>query len=366
MTPGNVPEKKKILIKVGTHILGRDNGRLNYNRISDLVDQIIKLRESYQVILVSSGATRAGKEFCQFDNEKDPLIKRQMLASIGQGRLFQVYSDFFREQSVVTAQALLTSGNFRKKISFQNMKSTLEGLLENDIMPIINENDVTSHKESSFGDNDQLAALTGAMLNVDLLVLVSDINGFYTADPKRDPKAKLIRKVDRITPELLTLCENSLSDGGTGGMLSKLKAAELATQHGIPTIVCSGKEPDCLLKAGGLEPFGTYFTPVNEKKQLSLRGSWMTTSADVQGVISIDLGAEEALKANKSLLAVGVTGVEGKFNEKDVVLIQNIEGIRIGTGLTNHTHAAIKELIKKKNKPKGVVVIHKNHLYTLF
>lgn len=357
--------QKKILVKVGTHVLGRENGRLNYNRISDLVDQIIELRESYQVILVSSGATRAGKEFCHFENEKDPLIKRQMLASIGQGRLFQVYSDFFREHSVITAQALLTSSNFRSKGSFQNMKSTLEGLLDNNIMPIINENDVTSHKESSFGDNDQLAALAGVMLNVDLIVLVSDIVGFYTADPKKNPEAKLIPKVDRITPDLLTLCENSLSEGGTGGMLSKLKAAELATQHGIPTIVCSGKEPNCLLKASRFESTGTFFTPVNNKKQLSLRGSWMTTSANVKGVISIDIGAERALKANKSLLAVGVTGVEGKFNERDVVLIKNNEGIRIGAGLTNHPHSLIKKLIKGKDKPKGIVVIHKNHLYTL-
>jgi len=357
--------KKKILIKVGTHVLGRKNGRLNYNRISDLVDQIFQLREQYDVILVSSGATKAGKEFCQFDNEKDPLIKGQMLASIGQGRLFQVYSDFFREHSVITAQALLTIGNFRWKDSFHNMKSTLEGLLSHGIMPIINENDVTSYSESSFGDNDQLAALTAAMLNVDLLVLVSDIIGFYTADPKRDPKAKLIQEVKQITPELLTLCENSLSEGGTGGMLSKLKAAELATAHGIPTIVCSGKERDCLLKAASSKTSGTYFVPVNEKKQLSLRGSWMTTAADMKGTISIDSGAEKALKTNKSLLAVGVTSVEGKFHEKDVILIKNEKGIRIGTGLANHGHDDVRKWIRAKNKPKGVIIVHKNHLYTL-
>ncbi len=357
--------KKKILVKVGTHVLGRDNGRLNYNRISDLVDQIIQLRTQYNVVLVSSGAIRAGREFCQFENANDPLIKSQMLASIGQGRLFQVYSDFFREHSIVTAQALLTSGNFRWKDSFHNMKSTLEGLLDNGIMPIINENDVTSYRESSFGDNDQLAALTAAMLNADLLVLVSDIVGFYTADPKRNPKAELIRKVERITPELLTLCENSLSEGGTGGMLSKLKAAELATQHGIPTIVCSGKEQDCLIKAGRFQTSGTYFVPVNKKKKLSLRGNWMTTAADVKGTITIDIGAEQALKSNKSLLAVGVTGAEGKFNKKDVILIQNESGFRIGTGLANQPYDEIKDWIRNKNKPKGVVVVHKNHLYTL-
>lgn len=357
--------KKTILIKVGTHVLGRKNGRLNYNRISDLVDQIVQLRKHNHVVLVSSGAIRAGREFCQFEKEKDPLIKSQMLAAIGQGRLFQVYSDFFREHSVIIAQALLTSGNFRWKDSYSNMKSTLEGLLENDILPIINENDVTSFRESSFGDNDQLAALTAAMLNADLLVLVSDIQGFYTADPKQNANAELIHKVDRITPELLTLCENSLSDGGTGGMLSKLKAAEIATQHGIPTIVCSGEERDCLVKAGLFETSGTYFEPVNDKKQFSLRGSWMTTAADVKGVITIDTGAERALKSNKSLLAVGVTAVEGRFRKRDVILIQNAEGFRIGTGLANHSNDDIKQWLRDKNKPKGVIVVHKNHLYTL-
>jgi len=276
-----------------------------------------------------------------------------------------VYSDFFREHSVITAQALLTAGNFRWKDSFQNMKAALEGLLENDIMPIINENDVTSHRESSFGDNDQLAALTAAMMNADLLVLVSDIVGFFTADPKKNPDARLINRVERITPDLMELCENSLSEGGTGGMLSKLKAADLATRHGIPTIVCSGTEPDCLIRAGRHETSGTYFVPVNRKKQLSLRGNWMTTAADVKGTITIDAGAEKALKKDKSLLAVGVIGVEGKFNKKDVILIQNQEGFRIGAGLANHSCSEIRSWIGESARPKGVIVVHKNHLYTL-
>ncbi|MCP4757024.1 MAG: glutamate 5-kinase [Proteobacteria bacterium] len=357
--------KKRILVKVGTHVLGRTNGRLNYNRISDLVDQIVELRKDYQVILVSSGATGAGREFFQFQDEKDPLIRRQMLSSIGQGRLFQVYSDFFREQSVITAQALLTSGNFRWIASFQNMKNTLEGLLNNGIQPIINENDVTSYRESSFGDNDQLAALTASMLSADLMILLSDIVGFYTADPKNDPQAKLIDRVDNITPELLTMCEDSLSEGGTGGMLSKLRAAELATQHGIPTIVCSGKEKDCLLKASYGKTTGTYFSTSRKKKQLSVRGKWMITGANVKGTLTIDSGAEKALKENKSLLAVGVAGVEGKFQKRDVVLIQNKEKIRIGTGLVNFESSEIRKITKSEERPKGMIVIHKNHLYTL-
>ena len=357
--------KNRILIKVGTHILGRDNGRLDYNRISDIVDQIVQVRKTHEIILVSSGATRAGKEFRQFFEVKDPLVRRQMLASIGQGRLFQVYSDFFREHSVITAQALLTSGNFRWKSSYQNMKTALEGLLDNEVLPIINENDVTSHRESSFGDNDQLAALTAAMMNVDMMILLSDIVGFFTADPKNDPTAELIPTVTQITPDLLQMCEDSLSEGGTGGMLSKLKAAEFATLHGIPTIVCSGKEKDCIVKATNGETIGTYFETSKEKKQFSSRGSWMITGADVKGSITIDSGAQNALKNNKSLLAVGIMAVEGNFSRKDVVLIQNEEKIRLGTGMTNYESKKIRQLIKSTEKPKGIVVVHKNHLFML-
>ncbi|MBU3915745.1 glutamate 5-kinase [bacterium] len=357
--------KKRLLVKVGTHILGRENGRLNYNRISDLVDQIVELRKDYQVILVSSGAIRAGREFREFEEVKDPLIRRQMLASIGQGRLFQVYSDFFRERSIITAQALITFGNFRWKASYNNVKNTLEGLVNNGIMPIINENDVTSHHESSFGDNDQLAALTAALMSADLLVLLSDIVGFYTADPKKDKNAEFIKTVDKISPELLSLCEDSLSDGGTGGMLSKLRAAEIASQHGIPTIVCSGKEENCLIKAAAGKTSGTTFKPITKKKQLSLRGKWMMNLADIKGTITIDHGAEVALLDKKSLLAVGITSVEGKFNKREVVLIQNTDKSRIGTGLVNFGSDEIKKLLKSGEKPKGKIVIHKNHLYTL-
>ncbi len=357
--------KKRILVKVGTHVLGRTNGRLNYNRISDLVDQIMTLRDEYQVILVSSGAVKAGREFYQFENTKDPLIRKQMLASIGQGRLFQVYSDFFREQSVVTAQALISNGDFRWRASFDNIKSTMEGLLENNIMPIINENDVTSHRESTFGDNDQLAALIASMLSVDLLVLLSDIKGFYTADPKKDPNAKLIKTVDSISPELLALCEDSLSDGGTGGMLSKLKAAEITAQHGIPTIVCSGKEKSCLVKAVEGKTSGTYFNASKKKKPLSIRGKWMTTAAIIKGTLTIDQGAEKALKEKKSLLAVGIQSIEGNFKKRDVVIIQNCEKSRIGAGLVNYPSDQVRKMVKSKEKPKGMIVIHKNHLYTL-
>ncbi|MBU2513353.1 glutamate 5-kinase [bacterium] len=357
--------KETVVVKVGTHILGRSNGRLNYNRISDLVEQIIKLRKTHRIVLVSSGAIMAGKEFCEFSHEKDPLKKRQMLAAVGQGRLFQVYSDFFREYGVITAQALITFDDFRQKESYDNIKNALEGILDNNIMPIINENDVVSFSESTFGDNDQLASLTASMLSADLMILLSDIVGFYTADPKKDPNAKLIKTVEQISSDLLSLCEDSLSDGGTGGMLSKLRAADLASQHGIPTIVCSGKEKDSIIKAVGGQTSGTYFKPSRKKSQLSIRGKWMMTAANIKGTITIDSGAESALDNKKSLLAVGVISVKGNFAKRDVVLIKNSENSSIGAGLANFPAEEIRKYIKAKEKPKGVIVIHKNHLYTL-
>ena len=354
----------RILVKVGTNVLTRPNKRLNYNRIMDLVKQISQLKESNQVLLVSSGAAGAGQEFFKFEDTRDPIIRKQMLASIGQGRLFQVYSDFFKEHSILTAQALITQNDFRSKEHFSNMNATLEGLLKNGILPIINENDVISSRETSFGDNDWLAAMTSSMFKVDLMVILSDINGLFTADPKKNPSAKLIPHVKKVTPELLALCENSLSAGGTGGMYSKLKAAEFATFHGVATVVTSGEEENSLLSAVDGKFKGTYFE-AQKRKPLSLHGSWLTTSAHPKGTITIDAGAEKALKENKSLLAVGLVDVQGNFKAKDIVIVQNRDKIKLGAGLCKIGCAELKAHLNKDEKPQGVIVIHKNHLYTL-
>ncbi len=356
--------ENRILVKVGTNVLTRPNKRLNYNRIMDLANQISKLKKTHQVLLVSSGAAGAGREFFQFKETSDPVIRKQMLASVGQGRLFQVYSEFLKEHSILTAQALITQNDFRSKEHFSNIKATLEGLLANNILPIINENDVVSNRETSFGDNDWLAAMTASMFQADLMVILSDIEGFYTADPKRDPDAKLIPHVKKISPEMLALCEDSLSTGGTGGMYSKLKAAEFATFHGVATIVTSGVEENSLIDAVNHKTGGTYFDAM-KRKPLSVHGSWVTTGASLKGTITIDAGAEKALKENKSLLAVGVIQVQGDFEEKDILLIQNKDKIKIGAGLCKIGSSDLKTHLRKNKKPQGVIVIHKNHLYTL-
>jgi len=353
-------KRRRIVVKVGTNVLTRADGRLDYNQIADLVLQICELRKEAEVILVSSGATGAGREFNSFESERDPVIRKQMLASIGQGRLFQIYADFFKENSVLPAQALITRFDFRHQDAYQNIKSTLEGLLRNDILPIINENDVVSFEETTFSDNDQLAALTAAMLQADMLVILSVIDGFYTGDPLQDPDATLIKQVDEISPDLWKYCQDSMSQGGTGGMFSKLTAAETATRNGIQTIVTNGRLPDSLLKAAHGEPIGTLFEAQEAKPHRS-KGDWMLHHAPTMGKIQIDAGAESALKADKSLLIVGVGKIIGEFLKGDVLLIESSEGIRIGVGLASQDSSSLIPLLDQR--PQGLVVVHKNHLF---
>lgn len=352
--------KKRIVVKVGTNVLTRKNLRLDYNRIYDLTNQIASLNKNSEIILVSSGAVGAGREYCLFKEEKDPLIRKQMLSSLGQGRLYQIYSEFFRENHQLTSLALLTRQNFQSKISFQNIKITLEGLLKNNIIPIINENDVVSNEASTFGDNDQLAALTSVLLNADLLVILTDILGFYTADPKTVPTAKLIPVITNITPEIRSYCQQTLSQGGTGGMFSKLNAAELATQCGIDTVVTSGKQKNSLLKVMKQE-IGTLFK--GNKNQSHSIENWMNSAAHVNGSIIIASNNIQ-LDGSKNVLTKHLIDIEGNFQKGDIILIKNQESLRIGVGLANIDYKSLKKHLEEKINDK--IVIYHEQFYALF
>ena len=356
---------RRILVKVGTAVLTRANGRLDYNIIADLLDQLAQVvKAGTEVILVSSGAVGAGREYFRFEGVKDPLIKKQMLSAVGQGRLFQVYADYFREQGMTPAQALLTQRDFKDDQGFENIKNTLEHLLTQGVLPIINENDVVSYAEHSFGDNDQLAAMTAILMEVELLVILSDIQGFFEADPHRFPEAKLIPQVKTITPAMWEGCAESFSQGGTGGMFSKLKAAELANSYGIETVLTYGKKGDALLQVlaqwGDLKT-GTWF---QAKAGAKLAGNrrWVKAAFGPKGVMTLDPGAVKALrgKDRKSLLAVGIVSCQGKFQPGDLVLLQDEAAIRIGVGLVGVDDQQMQAWTKQK--PQNQVVIHADHL----
>jgi glutamate 5-kinase len=258
-------DKKILLLKVGTNLLTKPDLKLNYKAISSIIRQIAILHKKYAILFVSSGAVGAGRELL---NPKiaDPVVKKQVLASVGQGRLLQIYTELFQKRNIITAQALLTKKDFQNKESYYSTKEILTQLLRQNIIPIINENDVTSSVENTFGDNDQLAALTAALMEASMVIILTDTLGLYQQDPKKNEQAELIKRVENIDEKILSFAKHSLSKGGTGGMYSKVKSAQITTSHGIPTILCSGKEQDALLKAVSQENYGTYFKALRKKK----------------------------------------------------------------------------------------------------
>ena len=348
-----------VLVKIGTNVLTRDNGHMDINLIVDTVDQIARLNDKYKFILVSSGAVGAGKSIVGLEDEKDPVVRKQMLASIGQGKLFSLYSHVFSEKGLIAAQVLYTRKDFKNPQSYIGIRTTLVNLIRNNIIPIINENDAVSSDESTFGDNDLLAALTASMISVEKMIILSDILGLHTSDPKIDETAKLISEVSEITPELKQSCGNSLSRGGSGGMLSKLMAAEITMSHGIPTILTQGKQDGILLKILSGQSFkGTSFLP-GTKKRIRFKSTWMKNIAEVKTIVTIDSGAEKALRANKSLLSVGIQNISGETHKGDVVLVKNQDSINVAVGLITDTGNA------ENSAAKNGVFIHKNNLYLL-
>ena len=260
---------RRIVIKVGTNVLAGSDLKLNHQRIKNLSKQLHFLwDQGVEVALVSSGAVAAGRELRSFHQEDNTIIKKQLLASIGQTKLIENYSKELQNFSIIAAQALLTKNLFDHSTTYSTAKRTLEGLLQNRVIPIINENDLADDK-ALLGDNDQLAALVTVMLEADLLLVMSDIDGLYSADPKKNSSAKLIEKVEQVSPEILKNCEDTRSVGGTGGMSSKLKAVKIVMDSGIPAIITAGKNDNVLEDLWSKKIIGTKFFS-NQTKPLFL------------------------------------------------------------------------------------------------
>lgn len=354
--------KPIILVKIGTNLLTKKNQKLDYKTISKIINQIAKLHQNFSILLVSSGAVSAGRELVSIDI-KDPVTKKQVLASIGQVRLLQIYSELFKKKKITVAQALMTKRDFQEKESYYTTKEILSNLLKQDIIPIINENDVTSSFANTFGDNDQLAALTASLLEVEKVILVTNTNGFFTDDPNKNPQAELIKRVTKIDNKIMSYAKKSLSQGGSGGMYSKIQAAKITTEHGIPTVLCNGKLKNSLLQAVFEENHGTFFSP-SKKKKLSANGKWIKTVAKIDGTITVDDGAYNALLQGKSLLAVGIKKITGEFQKKKIVTIILEDGIRVAVGMCREDSDNLNSLLKTGNT-KGKIIVHRDYLYLL-
>ncbi len=333
-----------IVVKVGTNVLTRPDGALEPARVQALADQLHRLRGAgRKVALVSSGAIGAGMGRLGLAARPTDLRQLQACAAVGQTFLMRAYEDCLTRHQIPTAQLLLTAGDFDNRTRYLNARNTIVTLFEWGCLPIINENDTVSVAEIRFGDNDHLAALVTNLLQAPLLILLSVVDGLYTADPKTDPGAERIGTVPFIDAEVLNRAGASRSSLGSGGMRSKLRAARLATSAGESVVMASGERPDVLDAIFRGEPVGTLFLPHNTTMPAWKR--WLGYAARPRGRFVVDAGARQAVQAQgRSLLPIGVVRVEGAFHKGDVVALCDADGVEFARGLTNYSSTAAERL----------------------
>jgi len=315
----------RIVVKVGTSVLTGSTGGLDVAVMTRLVDQMACLRQGgLEVLLVTSGAVAAGRQALGQPKSRPDVPFRQMLAAVGQSRLMHTYEEMFGHHNVLVAQALLTHADISDRQGYLNVRDSLLGLLEMGVIPIINENDVVTSEEISdevFGDNDTLSALVSNLVDADLLVMLGDTVGLYTADPALHREAQLIDRVDQIDQTIRNLAkEEERHPWSRGGIAAKLEAARLATSWGVAVVVAGGREPDVLTDVAAAKKRGTFFSPSASK--MESRRRWLLSGLSTRGEIMVDDGAALALRSqHRSLLPAGVVEVRGDFDRQDVVLI---------------------------------------------
>jgi glutamate 5-kinase len=356
----------RMVVKVGSSSLTDGTGCLDNTRLHRLVDMVCRVRADcrQQVVLVSSGAVAAGLSRLGWRRETLTIPEKQAAAAVGQGLLIDLYERAFAERGVTVAQLLLTRDDVADRRRFVNVRNTLETLLHHGVLPIVNENDTVAVDEIRFGDNDTLSALTALVVKAQQLVLLTDIDGLYTANPRQDSGAVRIQEVYEITPEIEALAGGEGSRVGTGGMRTKLAAAKIATSAGIQVIIASSAEPDVLLRIARGEPLGTRFHA--REQPLAGKRSWVAFSARCEGVLWVDGGAAEALAhGGGSLLLPGITRVEGHFEEGAVVEVRDPEGRPLARGLVNFSSSDLELWLAQR--PRGGAkhlpeVIHRNDM----
>ena len=366
----------RIVVKFGTSLLTGGGDCLDQGIMSSLVNQVAQLhQQGLEFIVVSSGAIASGRYKLGLTKELKGIPLKQVFSSVGQSRLMQVYEQLFGRHNITVAQALLTKADLADRAGYLNARNTLLALLELQVLCIINENDVVAVdeiQEAKFGDNDNLSAMVANLVDADLLLILGDIAGLYTADPHCEAGACLIPQVERVDSEIERLAASTTSGPGVGGMVTKIEAAKLATASGVTMIIADGREPDIILRLAAGEAIGTRFLPATSK--LESRQRWMLSGLSTRGGLVVDDGATQALrKQNRSLLAVGIKEVKGRFQRGDTVNIYDPQGSRLGCGITNYSSSDINA-IKGAHSEKivtllgydyGAEVVHRNNLVML-
>lgn len=339
-----VSKARRIVVKIGSGTLTKDDG-LNLSLIKKLAANISELKaQNRKIVIVSSGAIAAGLKKVGLTRRPSTIQEKQACAAVGQASLMRAYENAFSRHGHQVAQVLLTTNDLSNRRRYLNSRNTLTTLFEWDIIPIINENDTVAVEEIKVGDNDTLAGMITALVEANLLINLTDIDGLYDSDPRDNPDAEFISEVTSVGKKIETMAGTIPGSLGTGGMFTKVRAAKQVAKRGVPTVIANGKTKDILKRILAGEEIGTLFLPT--AKTLTQRKHWIAYTSRIRGQVIVDDGARRAvLKQGKSLLPSGITDVKSQFNLGDAIEITDAKGLVIAVGLTNYSSEEITRIL---------------------
>ncbi len=357
----------RIVVKCGTSLVTSHGAGVNERFVSGLSDQVSSvISTGSEVVLVVSGAVGMGRSLLR-EEVPESTVSKQVLAAVGQAPLMAHLSREFNRHDIIVAQTLIDRASVENRTGYLNARNTLLELTQRGILPVVNENDVVATEELNLGDNDRLSGLVANLVDADLLVLLTDVDGYFRRI--KDGDMQLVPQIDRVTDEMLSESGGTVSGLGTGGMRAKLEAARLAMSHGVTVVVASGTEPDILHRIVSMEMVGSWFVPTAERKES--RDRWMLANLGIKGRITVDIGAEKAVRKNgKSLLPAGVIEVQGNFDRGGLVVLCDVSANHFGRGLVNYGSTDIGrikgcdsgEIISVLGYSHGQEIIHRNNM----
>ena len=353
---------KRIVVKVGTSTITYSNGKRNFSQIDRLARELSDLQnQGKEMILVTSGAVAVGVDRLGLPKKPDTIPGKQAAAAVGQGVLMHTYEKFFADYGQVVAQVLLTKTESIDRHRYTNSRNTFMELLKQGVIPIVNENDVVALDELKIGDNDNMSALVAGIVDADLVIILSDIDGLYTANPQTNPDAELVPLVTEITPEIEASAGGVGSARGTGGMATKIQAAKAATSSGINLVIASGTEKNAIPRIVNGENIGTLF--VSRENRLQFRKRWLAFGARIQGSVVVDAGCAEAIhKAGGcSILPAGVVSVEGCFEPGSTISVKDGDGHELARGLSHYSSEELEKIKGCKSCDIEDIIGHKNY-----
>lgn len=351
---------KRIVVKVGSSTITHANGKCDFARIDKLACELADWQnQGKEMILVTSGAVAVGVDRLGLTEKPKTIPGKQAAAAVGQGILMHTYEKIFAEYGQVVAQVLLTRMETIDRHRYTNARNTFMELLKRRVIPIVNENDVVALDELKIGDNDNMSALVASIVDADLVIILSDVDGLYTANPQTHPDAKLVSRVEEITPEIEASAGGAGSSVGTGGMFTKIQAAKNATTSGIHLVIASGSDKEAISRILQGEEVGTLF--VSKENRLQFRKRWLAFGSRIMGTISVDEGCAKAIKkaGGCSILPVGIVSVEGDFEAGNTVSVKTNEGREIARGLCHYSSDELKKIIGCQSEQIEELVGHK-------